>query len=81
MASALDGIRVLDLTVWQQGTYASTMLADMGADVIKIESPKQPDPGRGFLGSRVMNPYFETHNRGKRAIALDLRHPRGLSCA
>ncbi|MDI6856811.1 MAG: CoA transferase [Dehalococcoidia bacterium] len=77
MASALDGIRVLDLTVWQQGTYASTMLADMGADVVKIESPKQPDPGRGFLGSRVMNPYFETHNRGKRAIALDLRHPKG----
>jgi crotonobetainyl-CoA:carnitine CoA-transferase CaiB-like acyl-CoA transferase len=77
MTSALEGIRVLDLTVWQQGTYASTMLADMGADVIKIESPTQPDPGRGFLGSRTLNPYFETHNRGKRAIALDLRHPKG----
>ncbi len=77
MASVLEGIRVLDLTVWQQGTYASTMLADMGADVIKIEGPDQPDPGRGFMGSREFNPYFQTHNRGKRAIALDLRHPRG----
>jgi CoA:oxalate CoA-transferase len=78
MASVLEGIRVLDLTIWQQGTYASTMLADMGADVIKIEGPDQPDPGRGFLqGRREFNPYFQTHNRGKRAIALDLRHPRG----
>lgn len=79
MASVLEGIRVLDLTLWQQGPYASAMLADLGADVIKIEAPDSPDPGRGFLfRSRVgLSPYFETHNRGKRSLALNLKHPRG----
>lgn len=79
MASALEGIRVLDLTVWQQGPYATAMLADMGADVIKIEAPKAPDPGRMFLYRRQTghSPYYETHNRGKRSLALDLKHPKG----
>jgi CoA:oxalate CoA-transferase len=79
MASALEGIRVLDLTIWQHGTYASAMLADMGADVIKIEAPAQPDPGRRFLVRRQLglSPYFEVHNRGKRSLAIDLKHPRG----
>ncbi len=79
MASALEGVRVLDLTIWQQGTYASALLADMGADVIKIEAPNSPDPGRRFLFRRRvgLSPYFESHNRGKRSLALDLKHPRG----
>jgi CoA:oxalate CoA-transferase len=79
MARALEGIRVLDLTIWQQGPYASAMLADLGADVIKIEGPELPDPGRRFLFRREvgLSPYFEAHNRGKRALALDLKHPRG----
>jgi crotonobetainyl-CoA:carnitine CoA-transferase CaiB-like acyl-CoA transferase len=79
MASALDGIRVLDLTIWQQGTYASAMLADLGADVIKIEAPGSPDPGRRFLfrPNVGLSAYFETHNRGKRSLALDLKKPQG----
>jgi len=79
MVSALEGIRVLDLTIWQQGTYASAMLADLGADVIKIEAPNLPDPGRRFLFRRELGlgPYFESHNRGKRSLALDLKHARG----
>ena len=44
MPSALDGIRVLDMTIWQQGTSASAMLADLGADVIKVEDPSGGDP-------------------------------------
>ena len=79
MVRALEGIRVLDLTIWQQGPYASAMLADLGADVIKIEGPDLPDPGRRFLFRRELglSPYYEAHNRGKRALALDLKHPRG----
>lgn len=79
MTFPLDGIRVLDLTVWQQGPYASAMLADMGADVIKIEAPDSPDPGRRFLFSRNLglSAYWETHNRSKRSLALDLKHPKG----
>jgi crotonobetainyl-CoA:carnitine CoA-transferase CaiB-like acyl-CoA transferase len=79
MASALDGIRVLDLTLWQQGPYASAMLADLGADVIKIEAPGSPDPGRRFLfhPELDLSIYFEAHNRGKRSLALDLKKPQG----
>src|SRR5438067_4123668 len=80
MASLLDGIRVLDLTVFQQGPYASTMLADLGADVIKIEGPDTPDPGRGTgmpLPGNGLHAYFQTLNRGKRAISLDLKDERG----
>lgn len=68
------------MTVWQQGTAASAMLADLGADVIKIEEARRGDPGRGLgrieeLGG--LSGYFEALNRGKRSVALDLKHPKG----
>ncbi len=77
----LDGIRVIDWTIWQQGPVASMMLADLGADVIKIEERESGDPGRGVLRasgvdlSQMANFYFEAHNRGKRSITLDLTKP------
>ncbi len=80
MALPLEGIRVLDMSVFQQGTYASAMLADMGADVIKIEAPDHPDPGRGTgldVSPNGLRPYFEHLNRNKRAIALDLSNEQG----
>ena len=79
MAFPLEGIRVLDMTIWQQGTYSTAMLADMGADVIKIEGPDSPDPGRGLTadGRIVNNAYFQSHNRSKRAICLDLNKEEG----
>jgi crotonobetainyl-CoA:carnitine CoA-transferase CaiB-like acyl-CoA transferase len=79
---ALEGIRVLDLTIWQQGPMTTAMLADWGADVIKIEGPDSPDPGRSLVRYEVtpggVNAYFETHNRNKRGIVLDLKAERGL---
>ncbi len=76
----LEGIRVLDMTIWQQGTAASAMLADLGADVIKIEEPSGGDPGRGLHRiERVggLSGYFQALNRGKRSLALDLKRPKG----
>ena len=81
MMHAFEGIRVLDLTIWQQGPMATAMLADWGADVIKIEGPDSPDPGRSLIRYELtpggVNAYFETHNRNKRGIVLDLKTERG----
>ncbi len=77
----LEGIRVLDLTIWQQGPMTTAMLSDWGADVIKIEGPDSPDPGRSMIRYEVtpggFNAYFETHNRNKRGIVLDLKTDGG----
>ena len=79
MPAPLEGIRVVDWTIWQQGPVASAMLADLGAEVIKIESLDGGDPGRGIVaisGTEVRaNFYFEALNRGKQSIALDLKKP------
>ena len=75
MGLPFEGIRVLEMTIFQQGTYPGVMLADLGADVIKIEGPDSPDPGRQLLNfaDTDYNAYFHTLNRGKRAICLDLK--------
>jgi len=81
MPLPLEGIRIVDWTIWQQGTIASCMLADLGADVIKIEERKLGDPGRGVVSMGGMdvtdrpNFYFEANNRNKRSITLDLAKP------
>ncbi len=78
---ALEGIKVLDLTIWQQGPMASAVLADFGADVIKVEGPNAIDPGRSLvmyaLRPDAPNAYFETHNRNKRSIVVDLQQEKG----
>ena len=81
----LDGIRVIDWTMWQFGPVSTMMLADMGAEVIKVES-LDGDVGRQFgrvggVGSDLpegVNAYFEGMNRQKLGIALDLKSPRGV---
>src|SRR5439155_26520564 len=79
--NALEGIRVLDLTIWQQGPMSTAMLADWGADVVKVEGPDSPDPGRSLIrydrSPGGPNAYFETHNRNKRGIVLDLKAAAG----
>lgn len=72
---ALEGIRILDLSRYLPGAFATMWLADLGADVIKIESPGFGDPGRlmGDSEGNGLGPYFATINRGKRSMALDLR--------
>jgi crotonobetainyl-CoA:carnitine CoA-transferase CaiB-like acyl-CoA transferase len=79
MQLPLSGVRVLDLTVYQHGPYASTILANLGADVIKVEEVRSGDPGRyAWYDKNVgLSSFFEAHNHGKRSIALDLKQPRG----
>jgi formyl-CoA transferase len=75
----LDGIKVLDLCSYLAGPYGCTLLADLGADVIKIEAP-QGDMLRQFPSSLAgESRFFLGTNRGKRALALDLKQPEGLA--
>ena len=78
-AGPLDGVKVLDLCSYLAGPYGCTLLADFGADVIKIESP-QGDMLRQFPSSLAgESRFFLGTNRGKRALALDLKAPEGLA--
>ena len=78
-AGPLDGVTVLDLCSYLAGPYGCTLLADLGANVIKIESP-QGDMLRQFPSSlEGESRFFLGTNRGKRALALDLKQPDGLA--
>ncbi|MCL1839239.1 MAG: CoA transferase [Propionibacteriaceae bacterium] len=78
---ALDGIVVLDLTRVVAGPFASQILGDLGADVIKIERYGKGDEARAYgvdEGEIGPGATFLTHNRNKRSIALDLKQPEGV---
>ena len=83
MATPLEGIRVVDWTIWQQGPVCSAMLGDLGAEVIKIEARDGGDPGRGLLRAQGIDLsdrpdfYFEANNRNKKSLTVDLRKPEG----
>lgn len=79
---ALEGIRVIDLTQMLAGPYATMLLADHGAEVIKVE-PMKGDGARGVPvfhpedESKVLNSYFQSINRNKKSITLDLKSEEG----
>jgi crotonobetainyl-CoA:carnitine CoA-transferase CaiB-like acyl-CoA transferase len=77
----LAGVRVLDLSRMLAGPYGTMLLADLGAEVIKIEEPQGGDPMRAmgppFLGSDRESAYFLSINRNKKSVALDLEMPEG----
>jgi crotonobetainyl-CoA:carnitine CoA-transferase CaiB-like acyl-CoA transferase len=76
----LEGLRILAVSQFGAGPFGTQMLADLGADIVKIE-----DPGVGGDSARYVppfqgegdSPYFQSFNRGKRSVALNLRHPDG----
>jgi crotonobetainyl-CoA:carnitine CoA-transferase CaiB-like acyl-CoA transferase len=75
----LDGIRIIDWTIWQQGPVAGAMLGDLGAEVIKIEERERGDGGRGMLAfDDGKSPYWEMNNRNKKSLAIDLKNPEGV---
>jgi crotonobetainyl-CoA:carnitine CoA-transferase CaiB-like acyl-CoA transferase len=86
MAGPLEGVRVVELGIWVAVPSASAILADWGADVVKIEPP-DGDPLRGLAATGLVpyqpdiNPAFQLDNRGKRSVVLDLRSPEGRDAA
>ena len=88
----LEGVRIIDFTQAWIGPFATTMLADLGADVIKVESHRRPDiwrnsrPPTGTLANPNAHPFntsanFASTNRNKRGIAIDLNDERGRNLA
>ena len=84
MTGVLAGIRVLEVASWTFVPSAGAVLADWGADVLKIEHPKTGDPQRGLItsglvpgGATAVNFMIEQPNRGKRSVGLDIGHPDG----
>src|SRR5579884_3612375 len=77
MPGPLHGVRVLDFTRYQQGPFATALLADLGAEVIKVE-PREGEYGRQTERDESgFSAYFESYNRGKRSLTLDIRTPEG----
>jgi crotonobetainyl-CoA:carnitine CoA-transferase CaiB-like acyl-CoA transferase len=73
MSGALAGIKIIEIASYVTGPFAAQLLADMGADVVKIEEPKRGDPFRGW-GEKNYSATFCSLNRNKRSLTLDLRH-------
>lgn len=84
MSDILSGIRVVELAAWTFVPAAGAVLADWGADVIKVEHPETGDPQRGLISSGIVtgaggvNHFVEQPNRGKRSVGLDTSTPDGL---
>jgi crotonobetainyl-CoA:carnitine CoA-transferase CaiB-like acyl-CoA transferase len=78
VTGALEGLRVLDLTRLLPGPFCTMLLADLGADVIKIEEPQHGDPARQAAGAETeMGSLFLLVNRNKRSVTLDLKTTDG----
>lgn len=77
----LDGVRILAIEQYGAGPYATMILADLGADVIKIEQPGSGEIGRAVppWTDGTDSLFFQSLNRGKRSVALDLKNPKGLA--
>lgn len=80
MRLPLEGFKVLDLSRTLAGPYATMMLADMGADVIKVEEPSSGDESRRFIPPKWNDEscYYLAANRNKRGIAVNLKSPEGI---
>jgi crotonobetainyl-CoA:carnitine CoA-transferase CaiB-like acyl-CoA transferase len=77
----LDGLRVLDFTRILAGPYCAMLMADLGADVIKVERPGRGDDARYLGGKDGMSAVFASVNRSKRSVAIDLAKPEGQRLA
>ena len=76
MAGALHGIKILEIANYISGPFASVLLADLGAEVTKVEMPGHGDPFRGW-GDNAYSPTFCNFNRNKRSLSLNVQLPEG----
>lgn len=84
MPGIMEGVRVLEVGTWVAIPSAGAILADWGAEVIKVENPQGGDPWRNFIsmeGVEGRDTWWQLVNRGKKSIALNLNHPRGQQVA
>ena len=81
MSFPLDGFRVLDYGQYVASPFATMLLADLGADVVKVEPPQGDEWRRYDPFVDGESRYFYALNRGKRSVALDLKTPRGAGAA
>jgi len=77
MAEVLKNVRVLEMGTFITGPAAGMLLADLGADVVKIENPNKGDPFRAFKGE-LYSPHFQTYNRNKKSVTLNTKDPADL---
>ena len=78
MPGPLDGVRIIDFTTMIAGPYGTMILADQGADVIKVEAPARSDHARrAGYGQRHFTAAFVNNNRNKRSISVDAKSPEG----
>lgn len=78
MSTALEGLKVLDLSMNLPGPYMTWLLATLGAEVVKVENPAGGDYARAASGvSGKSSPFFEAVNRNKKSVTLNLKHPEG----
>jgi crotonobetainyl-CoA:carnitine CoA-transferase CaiB-like acyl-CoA transferase len=80
MSGALAGIKIIEAASYVTGPFAAQLLADLGAEVVKIEEPERGDPFRGW-GERNYAATFCSLNRNKKSITLDLRTDEGRDVA
>ncbi len=80
MVAALEGIRIVEFANYVAGPYAGMLLADLGAEVTKVEQPPHGDPFRSWETGNYSSTFYSV-NRNKRSIMLDLRSPHGLDVA
>ena len=83
MPEIMGGVRILDFTQEIQGPWGTAILADMGAEVIKVERRETGELSRGAVSPdnpelQGLSPYFTVHNRGKKSITLDLKRPEAV---
>lgn len=83
MAKALEGVRVLDFTQYLSGPHCTSVLSELGAEIIKIEMPGKGEPERVAMPMTPKRESYQflSYNRGKKSITLNLKSPRGIEIA